>query len=345
MSARLARLAVLIVAYRNPEDVSRCLRSLARSHLVDFEVFVCENGGADAFANLKAVLLDDDGILQSYSDRVASLNQPGGRIVDVATCQFRERPNVVTIGRAVENLGYGGGVNAWLERLLDFCGWDAVLVLNPDTEVHEDCLSELLRTAEQGFDMVGPTLVFDDAPDRIVNCGLRWSPTTGRVTAVGRNLPSDRAPPLELLSSIDAVSGACVLATRSFVEDVGLMAEEYFLYMEDLDWGRRRGHRHTGFAEKAIVRHIGGTTIGSAVDPRRQSPLSVYLSARNSVLYARRWAGRLWILHFGMGLLYAIRYVLIGTPAAAGLTIKGLFDGVRGRSGKPDGSLWVQNPG
>ena len=239
-------------------------------------------------------------------------------------------------------LGYGGGVNAWLERLLDCPGWGAVLVLNPDTEVHEACLSELLKKADQGFEMVGAMLVFDDAPDRIVNCGLRWSRTTGRVIAVGRNLPADRAPPAKMLSSIDAVSGACVLVTRGFVEDVGLMAEDYFLYMEDLDWGRRRGHHRTGFAEKAIVRHVGGTTIGSSVDPRRHSPLSVYLSARNSILYARRWAGWRWILHLGVGLLYAMRYVLIGAPAAARLTIKGLLDGIKGRTGRPDGSLWVQ---
>lgn len=65
--------------------------------------------------------------------------------------------------------------------------------------------------------------------------------------------------------------GACVLVTRAFVEDVGLMAEDYFLYMEDLDWGRRRGKHRIGFASKAVIRHIGGTTIGSAVVPEKRS--------------------------------------------------------------------------
>ncbi|CAH1669307.1 Glycosyltransferase family 2 protein [Hyphomicrobiales bacterium] len=345
MTVALPRLAVLVVTYGNPEDVDRCLRSLALSALSDFEIFVCENGGETAFSQLVDMVLGPSGVLEKSDERaVEGLDQPGGRIVDVVTCRFCDRPNIVRIGRAVDNLGYGGGVNAWLERLLDHSGWDAVLVLNPDTEVDEACLYELLKTADQGHDMVGPTLVFDESPERIVNCGLRWSPTTGRVTAVGRNLPADRAPPAELLSSIDAVSGACVLATRPFIEEVGLMAEDYFLYMEDLDWGRRRGHRRIGFAEKAIVRHVGGTTIGSSIDPRQHSPLSVYLSARNSILYARRWAGRRWLLHLGTGLLYAMRYALIGAPTAARLTLSGLLDGTKGRTGKPDTSLWSRKP-
>lgn len=341
MKADRAKLAVLIVTYGNPNDVDRCLRSLAMSRLADFEIFICENGGQTAFSNLLNVVLADDGLLQKADgDRSDILDAPGGRIAAVATCRFRRRSNIVRVGRACENLGYGGGVNAWLERLLDCSGWEAALVLNPDTEVDEACLSELLRKADQGFGMVGPTLVFDHAPDKIINCGLRWSPVTGRVIAVGRNLPSNRAPPAELLSSIDAVSGACVLATRRFIEDAGLMVEDYFLYMEDLDWGRRRGHHQTGFAEKAVVRHVGGTTLGSSVDPRKQSPLSVYLSARNGILYARRWAGWRWILHLGVGLLYATRYVLLGAPGAAKLTLRGLLDGMRGKTGRPDGTLW-----
>ncbi|MDR3437644.1 hypothetical protein, partial [Telmatospirillum sp.] len=58
----------------------------------------------------------------------------------------------------------------------------------------------------------------------------------------------------------------------------------------------------------------------------------------------RRWAGRMWILHFGTGLLYAARYALSGAPASANLSMKGLVDGARGRSGRPDSSLWPRKP-
>ncbi|QIO32489.1 glycosyltransferase family 2 protein [Bradyrhizobium sp. 1(2017)] len=345
MASDRAKLAVLIVGYRNPDDIQRCLRSLAGSDWQDFEVFVCENGGKEAFERLAAALNGQERMLPCIRDEDDVADMPGGRFSSVIKFRFQNRAVIVRLGLATDNFGYGGGVNAWLERLLGTRGWEAVLVLNPDTEVHENCLTEFMAKADQGFGMIGGTLVFDDAPDKIINYGLQWSPVTGRVLAVGRNFAAGTSPAPEVLSRIDTISGACVLVTRAFIEDVGLMAEDYFLYMEDVDWGRRRGKHRIGFAERAIVRHVGGTAIGSAIDPRKQSFLSVYLSARNSILFARRWAKRRWLLHFGWGLLHAVRYVVIGAPSAAKVTLVGLMDGAQGKSGKPDASVRLPQPG
>lgn len=344
MASDRAKLAVLIVGYRNPYDIQRCLRSLASSDWQDFEVFICENGGKEAFETLAAVLIGQERMLPCIQNEDDALDTPGGRFSSVIKCRLQNRAVVVRFGLARDNLGYGGGINAWLERLLDTRGWEAVLVLNPDTEVHNGCLTEFMAKADQGFGMIGGTLVFDHAPDKIINYGLQWSPVTGRVLAVGRNSAVGTSPTAEVLSQIDSISGACVLVTRAFIEDVGLMAEDYFLYMEDIDWGRRRGKHRIGFAERAIVRHVGGTAIGSAIDPRKQSFLSVYLSARNSILFARRWAGRRWVLHFGWGLLHAVRYAAIGAPLSAKVTLIGLMDGVQGKSGKPDASVRLPQP-
>jgi N-acetylglucosaminyl-diphospho-decaprenol L-rhamnosyltransferase len=336
MRSDRAKLAILVVSYCNPEDVGRCLKSLALSDWKDFEVFICENGGGDAFERLLKAIAGPDRPLQQIQGGSDILDKPAGRLVTVAKCQFRSRTNVVRLGLATDNLGYGGGVNAWLEHLRGSSGWDAVLVLNPDTEVDEHCLSELMAKAAEGFDMVGGTLVFDDKPDKVVNYGLRWSRMTGRVVAVGRNSPAGSAPSTETLANIDAISGACVLVTHAFVEDVGLMAEDYFLYMEDLDWGHRRGRHRIGFASNAVIRHIGGTTIGSAVDPKKRSRLSIYLTSRNSILYSRRFAGARWVCHFAVGLVFAARYFLTRSSASAKIAFLGLLDGAKGKTGRPD---------
>jgi N-acetylglucosaminyl-diphospho-decaprenol L-rhamnosyltransferase len=345
MSTASAKLAVIIVSYSNADDVDRCLKSLARSDWDDFEVFICENGGEKAYAGLLAALIGPDRTLHRASDGSDTLDRPQSRLTSVTKCRFENRANVVRIGLATENLGYGGGVNAWLEPLLGVLGWQAVLVLNPDTEVDSRALSELIAKSAEGFGMVGGSLVFDNAPDRIINYGLHWSRMTGRVVAVGRNSPAGSGPSVEELRRIDAVSGACVLATRAFVEDVGLMAEDYFLYMEDLDWGRRRGKHRIGFASKAVVRHIGGTTIGSAVAPEKRSHLSIYLSARNGVLYAQRFAGWRWVCHFGVGLLFVARYMLKGSLSAGRVAFLGLLDGARGKTGRPDTAPGAQRAG
>lgn len=345
MSTASIKLAIIIVSYCNADDVDRCLKSLARSNYDHFDVFICENGGEAAYERLLAALVGSDRTLHQVCDRTDTLDQPQKRLASVAKCRFQTRANVVRVGLATENLGYGGGVNAWLEPLLGAPGWGAVLVLNPDTEVDSRGLAELIAKSAEGFGMVGASLVFDDTPNKVINYGLHWSPMTGRVIAVGRNAAVGSAPSVEDLARIDAVSGACVLATRAFVEDVGLMAEDYFLYMEDLDWGRRRGKHRIGFASKAIIRHIGGTTIGSAVTPEKRSHLSIYLSARNGILYARRFAGWRWICHFGVGLLFAARYALKGSLSAGQVAFAGLLDGAKGKTGRPEAGLGPQQPG
>lgn len=337
MSTVNVKLAVIIVSYGNADDVDRCLKSLTRSDLDRFEVFICENGGKAAYETLLATLVGPDQTLLRTSGELDALDEPQKRLASVAKCRFQHRANVVRVGLATENLGYGGGVNAWLEPLLGISGWDAVLVLNPDTEVDRRALSELVAKSAEGFGMVGGNLVFDDAPDKIINYGLHWSRMTGRVIAVGRNAPSGSAPSAEDLGRIDAISGACVLVTRAFVEDVGLMAEDYFLYMEDLDWGLRRGKHRVGFASKAAIRHVGGTTIGSAVTPEQRSYLSIYLSARNGILYARRFAGWRWVCHFGVGLLFVLRYIFKDSASSGKVAFMGMLDGARGKTGRPDG--------
>lgn len=336
MSTASVKLAVIIVSYCNADDVDRCLKSLARSDWDQFEVFICENGGEAAYETLLAALAGPDRTLRRTFDGPDTLGQPQKRLASVATCRFQNRANVVRFGLATENLGYGGGVNAWLEPVLGVPGWGSVLILNPDTEVDIRALSELIAKSAEGFGMVGGSLVFHDTPDKIVNYGLHWSRMTGRVVAVGRNAPAGSTPSIDELGRIDAVSGACVLVTRAFVEDVGLMAEDYFLYMEDLDWGCRRGKHRIGFASKAIIRHVGGTTIGSAVAPGKRSRLSIYLSARNGILYARRFAGWRWICHFAVGLLFAARYMLKGSLSAGKIAFAGLLDGAKGKTGRPD---------
>ena len=51
---------------------------------------------------------------------------------------------------------------------------------------------------------------------------------------------------------MEYVSGASMLASRAFLENVGLMEESYFLYFEELDWAlRARGKFDLAYARIA----------------------------------------------------------------------------------------------
>jgi GT2 family glycosyltransferase len=163
---------------------------------------------------------------------------------------------------------------------------------------------------------------------------------TGHTIAVGRNSAARQRTSDELLASIDAISGAYMLVTRAFVDEVGVMAEEYFLCMEELYWGQRRGRHKIGFAPGAVIRHVGGVSIGSASDPEKRSRLSVYLASRNCVLFARQWAGWRWPLHFGVGLLYVIGYAFYRSSDTARIALVRPIDEVWSKTGRPDMSAY-----
>jgi N-acetylglucosaminyl-diphospho-decaprenol L-rhamnosyltransferase len=331
-----AKLIVIIVSYGNFSDVERCLYSLGRSDWTDLDIFVCENAGQAAFARLQRILTQRNGPLELVGGVAEPLDRAGGRLAEVSRCCFRGSSVTVRLAVPIENLGYAGGINAWLERLLACPGWDAALILNPDTTVSETALTALMAKATEGFGMVGATLVYDDHPDRITNYGIHWSRRTGRRIGLGMNAFANGPPSDQMVAKIDAISGACVLVTRAFINDVGLMAEDYFLYSEDLDWGIRRGAHRIGLAAGALVRHIGGTSIGDAW----RSPLSAYLSSRNLVLFSRRWAGRRWPVHFAVGLLYLVKPFCFGSARIAWVAFVGLIDGARGKRGRPDMSRY-----
>jgi len=79
------------------------------------------------------------------------------------------------------------------------------------------------------------------------------------------------------------------MVTRRFVEEVGLMSEDYFLYFEELDWVLRGTKRFTlGYADDSILYHKEGGTIGSKSE-KRASNLSLFYLTRNRLLFTRKF--------------------------------------------------------
>ena len=56
---------------------------------------------------------------------------------------------LVHIAQMPENLGYAGGINMWLRKLLELPGWKAAWILNPDTEPAPSALFELADHANK----------------------------------------------------------------------------------------------------------------------------------------------------------------------------------------------------
>ncbi len=157
----------------------------------------------------------------------------------------REFPAVRLLRR--ENIGFSAANNLVLRE--DEA--DAVLLLNPDTEVYAGTLDAALARlrSDPEVGMVGAKLVTESG--ELDHACKRSFPTPlsalGHFTGIGRGegaggaLSQYRATHLgdDEPGEVDAVNGAFMLCRGEAVREVGLLDEGYWLYMEDLDWCHR----------------------------------------------------------------------------------------------------------
>jgi hypothetical protein len=170
-----------------------------------------------------------------------------------------------------------------------------VLLLNPDTEVLEDALTEMVAFADRHPDvgMVGPQLL---NPDRSVQSSRRRFPTLATAfvestwlqpTVVGaralsaidrlttplqrvldRYYVADR--PDDVRQNVDWITGAAMLARREAIDEVGPMDEGFFMYSEELDWCRRfrKAGWHVVYLPTAQIVHYVGKSSEQVVAAR-----------------------------------------------------------------------------
>lgn len=248
---------IAIVAFNNADDIARCLGALGDSTYQDFEVVICENGGAEAFARLRAA-----------TPAVLPTGQP------------------VCMIMAPANLGYAGGVNVCLAARPTAEAW---WVLNPDTCPDSAALAgKVGRLAKGDCDAVGCTLVLPNG--QVQSHGGRWNAWLARGISMGHGTSQlDPPDPVAIEAAQNYLNGAAMLVSRRFLAAVGPMREEYFLYCEEVEWCLRAGAlgQRFGFAMEARVLHFQGTTTGNPPDIRLRSQAPVYLNERNKLLLTR----------------------------------------------------------
>ncbi len=249
----MSPIAVCIVSFRDPALIMRCLDALSRSTYGDFEVVICENGGTGALEALRAALPTQ-----------LATGQP------------------IAILSQAANLGYAGGVNACMAARPDARAW---WVLNPDTQVEPGALHALVtRLARGDCAAVGGVLYHPDG--RVQAYGGHWHGWLARATSLGLGVPlATPVNPATVERRQNYLLGACMLVGRSFVDAIGPMRDDYFLYAEEIEWclrGRAHGLR-LGFAPDARICHGQGGTTGSADEIRRRPRLPIYLDERNKL--------------------------------------------------------------
>jgi GT2 family glycosyltransferase len=145
--------------------------------------------------------------------------------------------------------------------------------------------------------MCGARLMYYWQPDRVQALGgARFIGLTGTSHLIGGNTSIDaQRDPAEVEASLDHLAGASMLVSRAFLQEVGLMDEDYFLYYEESDWAMRaRGRFRLGYADDAVVYHKEGASIGSNHRREQRSRLADYFLVKSRLRFTRKF--RPWAL-------------------------------------------------
>lgn len=285
----------VVLNWNGWRDTLDCVQSLLRADPAPGRIVVCDNGSSDdSLPQLEAALRAAVGDVLQCTGRAAV-----GRSTATAA-----RVWLVANGA---NLGYAGGNNVGLRLALRDPACRFVWILNNDTEVAPDALAALLAhmAANPEIGLCGSTLVYAHDHQTVQAWGgSAYSRRTGRTRHLGAHTrlaecPADAAA---VEAQMACVVGAAMLVSRPWLDTVGWMTEDYFLFFEEMDWAARAaGRLRLGWAPRSIVYHREGASIGTAAGGG--SPLSLYYLFRNRLRFAWRfhrafvpavWAFTLW---------------------------------------------------
>ncbi len=318
------RIAIAIVNWRNAADTIACLESL--QHLVDQDVavIVSDNGSGDG--SVEKLVAWADGTLAA-SGRSYRLWQDGEQPA-APPCDYL---NIIAGQR---NLGFAGGNNLCIRLALADPGIEGVWLLNNDTEVLPDSLSALrARMAEDPqMGICGSTLVYHHDKATVQAVAGRYDIARGAGGEIGQGATLATLPSrAEVEAQMSYPPGASMLASRRFIDAVGLMEESYFLYFEELDWTLRGKPEFTvGWAPGSVVFHKEGGSIGT-YGRGRPSDLSLYYNLVNRLRVARRYQPGAVPTNMARLIAIAAKYGLKGDMRGVRTVLHALGDFLGGR--------------
>lgn len=297
-------ISIIIVNYNGKHLLRECLDSVRVHAPPNSEIIVHDNGSSDGSVSF---------LEQHFPD--------------------------IRLSRSTDNLGFVGGNNAAAKLALG----SNLLLLNSDTIMQNSVqpMADILKRDSSVW-AVGCRLLYGDGSQQEsigrrlgpLGLALSWSPLVRWLTVFRRMVP--RSSSLYLMSEVacDWVSGACLMTATARWREFGGLDENYFMYMEDVDYCEQinRAGGKVVYTANTIVTHLEGA--GRPWIGRR----AVLNTAVSYAVYTRKYHGRhgrlvlgtflpvvWWLRAAGHGVLHVLRRDAYGAEKAAAYWRAGLI--------------------
>lgn len=255
---------------------------------------------------------------------------------EATAAQLATAPGI-TLLRNAANLGFAGGVNTGIREALR---QDAAYVwlLNNDAAPAPDALRRLVATmqADPAIGLASPVFLDPDAPDAPEFCVGLFDPAALYATQTAS--PAEAARWQHDHPDRILLLGTALLLSRRLVETIGELDEQFFAYVEDVDYSLRSlraGFRNVAVAEARAWHKFRQP----AEHPDTCPPYLHYFMSRNYPLLWRKLPRstprrRAWLWFLRQRLQQIAR--MAGNRAAVDAALAGLWDGLRGIGGGYD---------
>lgn len=205
-------LTIIILNYKQKGLIKYCLKNLLSLNIpLKYEIIVVDNAS-------------NDGCGEMIKDEFMS----------------------VKLIKADKNRGYAAGNNLGIKKAQG----KYILILNPDITILSDAIVKLYEFMEEHTQagICGPKILNPDGSIQYTCSRFPdWRLPFYRRTFLSKSKKGKKWNDYYLMMDwnhqenrkVDWLFGACLMVRKSAIDDVGLLDERYFLYMEDLDWCRR----------------------------------------------------------------------------------------------------------
>lgn len=270
----MIKVSIVIICWNDHKVIFDCLKSIFEQQCR----FECE------------VIVSDNGSTDGAPERIR-----------------KEYPQVRIVANG-NNLGFAKGNNAGIK----VASGEYVLILNPDTIVHENTLQRWLKYADShpeagafGCRVLNPDGSYQ-TPARplptlrgavIAALGLRW---LGRLSA---KYHADTYPGFEgdTERPIGMQSGCCILVRGPLLTKLGGFDERFFYHFEETDLCKRTWESGCPilYFPDAVITHLGGQSVGRfpirfALETNRGRYRYFYKHFGMEAAERLRWA---WLMH------------------------------------------------
>jgi hypothetical protein len=286
----------IVLNWNEPEQTIKCIASLKEQTYDNLHICLVDNNSTDESV---------DRIQQKFPD--------------------------IDYRNASKNLGFAGGMNLGITESVN-SGAEYTWILNNDIIIDEvDTLERLVSILSlYNADIVTPTILNQKGETWFEQGEIsRWTGSSSHISGNQDSLDN------EILIN-DYIPFCAALFDTSIFTKIGMLAEDYFMYYEDVDYCYRVSHTHNNLivtaTDVSVTHEVSSSSDGAL------GQLQTYYVYRNQLRFIKKFADDLHTLApvlYLFSVMYGVsRRVFRLRPQSVISLLRGLVHGIQGKNGK-----------